>query len=106
MTDHFGAPVPSLRIFDEVEARDPCLCPLGISLGSAHLGEPHLAQQHRNATPGSAIRVAVADVDGFSDEISRRGQARRRSGAEDRSRGARDLDPVGNWLGFSQDLPA
>jgi len=116
-----GPAVPILRIFDEPLARDFYLRYLGFDVGfehrfaadmplymSVHRGscELHLSEHHGDATPGSAVRIAVADVDGFLAELNARGHPRLRPSVQDQPWGTREItltDPFGNRIIFWQD---
>ncbi len=116
-----GAAVPILRIFDEALARDFYLRYLGFDVVFEHrFGddmplymsvrrggcELHLSEHHGDATPGSAVRIGVADIDAFLAELNARGHPRLRPGIEDQSWGTREIlltDPFGNRVVFWQD---
>ena len=121
--DDFAGAVPILRIFDEAEARDFYLRTLGFVVGFEHRFGPgmplymsvrrgacalHLSEHHGDATPGSAVRVGVADIDGFLAEIAARGHPRLRPGIQDQDWGTRELaltDPFDTRVIFWQDAP-
>lgn len=84
----FSAFAPILRIFDEAKAKDFYLGFLGFGLDWEHRFEPdmplyaqislgecviHLSEHHGDASPGSAVRVAVDDIDGYHAEITGKG---------------------------------
>ena len=116
-----GPAVPILRIFDEAEARDFYLRYLGFAVVFEHRFAPdmplymsvkrggcelHLSEHHGDATPGSALRIEVADVDAVHAELATRGHKRLRPAIQDQSWGARELmltDPFGNRLVFWQE---
>ena len=77
-------PVPILRIFDEARARDFYLGFLGFRIDWEHRFEPgtplymqvardacvlHLSEHHGDATPGSALRIAVSDLDALQADL-------------------------------------
>ncbi len=119
--DDFGPAVPILRSFDEAQARDFYLRYLGFEVVFEHrfgedmplyLGirrggcELHLSEHHGDATPGSAVRIAVADVDGVHGELTQRMHPRLRPGIQDQPWGSREItltDPFGNRIIFCQD---
>jgi len=117
-------PIPILRSFSETEARGFYLGYLGFAEVFAHRFGPgmplylavrrgdcdlHLSEHHGDATPGSALRIEVADLDGFLAEIGARPHPRLRPSIEDMPWGFRELrlvDPFGNRLVICQRVPA
>ena len=113
-----GAPIPILRIFDEAKAKDFYAGFLGFRVDWEHRFEPgmplymqvslgacvlHLSEHHGDATPGSALRVMVDDVDALQRELILKQYKFARPGAEDMPWGTRDMsikDPFGNRLTF------
>lgn len=114
-----GSPTPILRSFDEAKARAFYIDFLGFAVAFEHrfgpkmplyLGlvrdgcELHLSEHHGDTTPGTRIRVPVADLDAFAADLASRPDAGIRVGEpEDRPWGERDLtltDPFGNRLTF------
>ena len=120
----FGPAVPILRIYDEAQARDFYLRYLGFSVVFEHRfaddmplymgvrreeGELHLSEHHGDATPGSAVRIGVGDIDACLAELNRRGHPRLRPGIQDQSWGTREItltDPFANRIIFWQDASA
>lgn len=115
---------PILRSFDEDKARAFYIDYLGFQVEFEHRFGPgmplylglirdgvrvHLSEHHGDTTPGSRLRIEVADIDAFLAEIEDRGHAALRPGAPTRQPwGERDLtltDPFGNRLTFFQDIP-
>lgn len=115
-------PIPILRIFDEALARDFYLRYLGFEVLFEHRFEPalplymgirrddcvlHLSEHHGDATPGSAIRIDLADIAALNAELTTRGHPRLRPGLEDQPWGFRELsvtDPFGNRIVFGQEI--
>lgn len=113
-----GHPIPILRIFDEARAREFYLDFLGFRLDWEHRFEPglplymqvsrgecvlHLSGHHGDATPGSAIRIPVADLGALQAELLAKQYKHARPQAEDMPWG-RDMpvsDPFGNRLVFT-----
>jgi len=110
---------PILRSFDEAKAREFYLgflgfevvfehrfhdgAPLymGIRRGDCHL---HLSEHHGDATPGSSMRIQVADVDALCAELRSRDYANARPQVQDTPWATRDFtvsDPFGNRLTFT-----
>lgn len=112
------AGIPILRIFDEGKARDFYLGFLGFVLDWEHrfeAGMPiyaqisrggcilHLSGHHGDASPGSAVRIEVDDIDGYHAEVSAKGYAFMRPGIEQKPWGTREMeviDPFFNRLHF------
>ena len=115
----FAPPIPILRMFDEDRARDFYVTFLGFSVDWEHRFEPglplylqvsragcrlHLSGHHGDATPGSALRIEVEDLDAFHAELQARRHPHARPGIEPQPWG-RDMavtDPFGNRLVFYQ----
>ena len=114
----FSAFAPILRIFDEAKAKDFYLGFLGFGLDWEHRFEPdmplyaqislgecviHLSEHHGDASPGSAVRVAVDDIDGYHAEITGKGYKYMRPGIDVMPWGTREIkviDPFFNRLMF------
>jgi uncharacterized glyoxalase superfamily protein PhnB len=119
--EEFSPAVPILRSFDESEARDFYLRYLGFSVVFEHRFaadlplnmsvrragcEPHLSEHHGDATPGSAVRIGVDDIDALHAKLTERGHPRLRPGVQDQPWGTREItlaDPFGNRVIFWQD---
>lgn len=114
----FSPATPILKIFDETKAKDFYLGFLGFTLDWEHRFEPtaplyaqisrgacviHLSEHHGDVAPGSAIRIAVDDVDGYHAEIMAKGYKYMRPGIEATPWGTREIkviDPFFNRLMF------
>jgi uncharacterized glyoxalase superfamily protein PhnB len=110
--------VPILRIFDEAKAKDFYFDFLGFALDWEHRFEPnmplyaqisldecviHLSEHHGDASPGSAVRIAVDDVDGYHAQITSKGCKYMRPGIDVLPWGTREIqiiDPFFNRLMF------
>ncbi|HEY8129571.1 MAG TPA: glyoxalase superfamily protein, partial [Hyphomicrobium sp.] len=71
-----------------------------ISLGECVI---HLSEHHGDASPGSAVRVAVDDIDGYHAEITGKGYKYMRPGIDVMPWGTREIkviDPFFNRLMF------
>ncbi|MBB5715120.1 glyoxalase superfamily protein [Sphingomonas aerophila] len=119
----FGRPVPILRSFDEARTRDFYLDFLGFELmfearfeewaplymGVRH-GECvlHLTEHFGDATPGSAIRVAVDDVVGYAAALRAKEHGNCRPGAPSTTpwdtQEVTVTDPSGNRLTFYSEI--
>ena len=111
-------PVPILRIFDEARARDFYVGFLGFRVDWEHRFEPgmplymqvardacvlHLSEHHGDATPGSALRIPVTDLDALQADLLGKRYKYARPGIEEMP-WARDMkitDPFGNRLVFT-----
>jgi uncharacterized glyoxalase superfamily protein PhnB len=117
---NLSAPVPILRIFDEVKARAFYIDWLGFSVDWEHRFEDglplylqvsrggcvlHLTEHHGDATPGSHLRIESDDIDAFAADLQGRPYKYARPGAPEKMPwGTRELtvsDPFGNRLTFS-----
>ncbi len=114
--------VPILRSFDEAQTRDFYLRFLGFELAFEHRFEPqtplymgvrlgghelHLSEHYGDATPGSAVRIEMADVAAFHRGLQQRGHRHARPGIQDQEWGWREVsvsDPSGNRLIFCSPL--
>lgn len=114
----FAMPTPILRIYDEQKARDFYIGFLGFKIDWEHRFEPdtplyaqisrgdcilHLSEHHGDASPGSAVRIAVDDVAAYHAEIMAKGYKYMRPGIEEMPWGTREikvLDPFFNRLMF------
>ncbi len=110
---------PILRSFDEVKARDFYLDYLGFTVAFEHRFEPglplylgierdqctlHLSEHHGDATPGSAMRIEVDDVDRLHAELTAKAHPHSRPQVQAMPWGSRDMtvvDPFGNRLTFT-----
>lgn len=114
-----GPATPILRMFDEEKARAFYIDWLRFSVTFEHrfgtnmplyLGlerdsvELHLSEHHGDTTPGTRVRIAVQDLQGFYDDIMTRPYPHLRPDApQEQSWGEWDLtltDPFGNRLSF------
>lgn len=120
-TPRLAAPVPILRMFDESKAREFYVDYLGFQVDWEHRFEPalplymqvsrgrcvlHLSEHHGDATPGTALRIVVGDIDALHAELTAKGYSFARPGVEDTPWGTRDMgltDPFGNRLIFCSD---
>ena len=118
----FFAPIPILRSFDEGKAREFYIDWLGFKVDFAHRFEPglplymqvsrgdcvlHISEHHGDATPGSAIRIRVDDLEAFHAELQTRPYKNYRPGLQDQEWGTREMsvqDGSGNRLIFYRSL--
>jgi len=115
--------VPVLRIFDEAKAREFYLDFLGFAVRFEHRFAPdlplylgigrdacelHLSEHHGDATPGSAVRIEVRDIDALHSEMTAHAYRYARPGIEPKPWGTREItvtDPFGNRLTFCAVAP-
>ena len=115
----FGAATPILRSFDEAAARAFYVDWLGFEVVFEHRFEPHLplylglvrdglhlhlSEHHGDTTPGTRVRIQVADIHGFHAGLQSRPYPHLAPGSPIRQPwGEFDLtltDPFGNRLTF------
>jgi len=119
-----GKITPVLRSFDEARARAFYCDFLGFELVFSHRFEPglplymgvklgacelHLSEHYGDATPGSAIRIAVDDVTAYVAQLRAKNFGNARPGAPKKtdwgSLETTITDPAGNRLMFYTYLP-
>ena len=116
---NFSKTTPILRSFDEAKAKEFYIGFLGFKLDFEHRFEPgmplymqvsrgdcilHLSEHHGDASPGSAMRIAVDDIEAFHKELSATDYQYARPGIEKTPWDTRDMsvkDPFGNRLVFT-----
>jgi catechol 2,3-dioxygenase-like lactoylglutathione lyase family enzyme len=114
-----GSPIPILRTFSETKAKEFYVDFLGFRLDWEHRFSAdlplycqvsrgacvlHLSEHHGDATPGSALRVEVEDLDTLHAELIAKNYRHGRPGIEQQPWG-RDMsitDPFGNRIVFSE----
>lgn len=116
---NFGHPTPILRSFDETKAKEFYRDFLGFGIDWEHRFESdlplymqvsrgecvlHISEHHGDATPGSALRIEVGDVDAYQQVLLAQQASFSRPGVpEDQPWGSREFtisDPFGNRLTF------
>ncbi len=113
-----NAPIPVLRIFDEVTARNFYLGFLGFHLDWEHRFEEnfpvyaqisrgacviHLSEHHGDGCPGALIRIETEELDDFQKLLLEKNDKYAKPGLEVMSYGVREVrvaDPFGNRLVF------
>jgi catechol 2,3-dioxygenase-like lactoylglutathione lyase family enzyme len=119
-----GNVTPVLRSFDEVRARAFYCDFLGFDMIFEHRFEPdlplylgvsregcvlHLSEHHGDATPGSAVRIAVDDVHDYARQLRDKRFGNARPGDPVKTPwGCLEMtitDPAGNRLTFYSDVP-
>ena len=115
----FAPATPILRIFDEAKAREFYVGFLGFKIDGEHRFEPglplylqvsgsgcmlHLSEHHGDCSPGAAMRIETADLDGLLAELLAKTYKFARPDIEETLWGSRELsvkDPFGNRLTFT-----
>ena len=115
----FTPAIPILRIFDEAKAREFYIGFLGFKIDWEPRFEPglplylqvsrggcvlHLSEHHGDCSPGAAMRIDAADLDGLLAELLEKNYKFARPAIEETPWGSRDLsvkDPFGNRLTFT-----
>jgi catechol 2,3-dioxygenase-like lactoylglutathione lyase family enzyme len=110
-----ASPIPVLRMFDEDRAREFYVGFLGFRVDWEHRFEPdtplymqlsrdacvlHLSGHHGDATPGSALRIRVEELDALQQDLLAKKYRHARPGIQEQPWG-RDMtiaDPFGNRL--------
>lgn len=119
----FAPPIPILRSFDEVKAREFYIDFLGFTPSFEHRFEPdaplylglildrcelHLSEHFGDASPGSSIRIEVDDVHAYCQALIAKSYRHARPGVQSQPWGMDDMsisDPFGNTLIFCTDRP-
>lgn len=116
-----GEITPILRIFDVAKAHEFYLGFLGFEMRWEHrFGDDfplytevardgcvlHLSEHHGDASPGSALRIAVEDIAALHRELSAKDYRFAKPGIEEAPWGTREMsvtDPFGNRLHFFEE---
>lgn len=114
--------VPILRMFDEAKAREFYIDYLGFKVAFEHRFEPeaplymgvsidgveiHLSEHHGDAAPGATLRIEMADVNAYHEQLTAKHYKYARPGIQDQEWGLREVaiaDPFGNKLIFCEPL--
>jgi len=114
----FQPPIPILRSFDERATRSFYIDFLGFEILFEHRFEPglplylgvrrddcilHISEHHGDSTPGSALRIEVADVYAYCRKLNEKQSNHARPGVQSQPWGYDDMsisDPSGNKLIF------
>ena len=114
----FHPVIPILRSFDEAKTRELYIDWLGFKVDFEHRFEPnlplymqisrgecvlHISEHHGDATPGSAVRIRVDELDAFHADLKSRPYKNANPGLEDQPWGTREMcitDGAGNRLIF------
>ena len=115
MAIDFSPPVPILRLFDKAKAREFYIGYLGFAVRWEHrFGDNfplyieiardacviHLSEHHGDATPVSALRIAISDAGAFHRELAAKDYRYFKPGYDAAEREICVTDPFGNRLIF------
>lgn len=119
----FKPPIPILRSFDEIATKRFYVEFLGFEILFEHRFEPdtplyfgvkrdgcvlHLSEHFGDSTPGSALRIEVADVKAYCQTLKEKQYRNARPGVRSQRWGYDDMsisDPSGNKLVFCTPNP-
>lgn len=114
----FSSPIPILRSFDEVKAKEFYVDFLGFKVDWEHRFEPgtplymqvskdtcviHMSEHHGDATPGSSLRIQTQELDAYQQSLLAKRYKNARPGIQEKPWGFREMciaDPFGNRLIF------
>lgn len=114
-------PIPILRSFDEVKAKEFYVDFLGFKIDWEHRFEDntplymqlskdaciiHLSEHHGDSSPGASLRILCSDLDAYQKELLEKKYKHARPGIQDMPWGTRDMsiaDPFGNKLIFNEE---
>lgn len=114
-------PIPILRSFDEVKAKEFYVDFLGFKIDWEHRFEDntplymqlskdaciiHLSEHHGDSSPGASLRILSSDLDTYQKELLEKKYKHARPGIQDMPWGTRDMsiaDPFGNKLIFNEE---
>jgi uncharacterized glyoxalase superfamily protein PhnB len=114
----FAKPVPILRSFDEVKAKEFYIDFLGFTIDWEHRFEANfplymqiskgdcviqISEHHGDCSPGAALRIETDELDAFQRQLKAKQYKYARPGIVEQPWGSRDMsiaDPFGNRLTF------
>jgi len=114
-----ASPIPILRSFDELKAKEFYVDFLGFSIDWEHRLEDstplymqiskdncilHLSEHHGDSSPGAILRILTSDLDLYQKELVDKKYKNARPGIHNMPWGTRDMaisDPFGNKLIFN-----
>ena len=117
----FHSPIPILRSFDEVKAKEFYVDFLGFSIDWEHRFEEntplymqlskgaciiHLSEHHGDSSPGASLRILTENLDAYQKVLLAKKYKNARPGIQDMPWGTRDMaisDPFGNKLIFNEE---
>ncbi len=117
----FDSPIPILRSFDAVKAKEFYVDFLGFNIDWEHRFEDntplyiqlskddciiHLSEHHGDSSPGASLRITTNNLDTYHKELIDKKYMNARPGIQDTPWGTRDMaisDPFGNKLIFNEE---
>jgi uncharacterized glyoxalase superfamily protein PhnB len=117
----FNSPIPILRSFDEVKAKEFYVNFLGFNIDWQHRFDDntplymqlsksdciiHLSEHHGDSSPGASLRISTKYLDAYQKELLEKKYKNARPGIQDMPWGTRDMaisDPFGNKLIFNEE---
>ncbi len=116
----FNSPIPILRSFDEVKAKEFYVDFLGFTIDWEHRVENntplymqlskdnciiHLSEHHGDSSPGASLRILTQSLDTYQKELLEKQYKNAKPGIQNMPWGTRDMaisDPFGNKLIFNE----
>ena len=117
----FNSPIPILRSFDEVKAKEFYVDFLGFTIDWEHRFEDntplymqlskdnciiHLSEHHGDSSPGASLRILAQGLDAYQKELLEKQYKNARPSIQHMPWGTRDMaitDPFGNKLIFNEE---
>ena len=117
----FYCPIPILRSFDEVKAKEFYVGFLGFNIDWEHRFEDntplymqlskdsciiHLSEHHGDSSPGASLRILTKNLDSYQKGLIEKQYKNSRPGIQNMPWGTRDMaisDPFGNKLIFNEE---
>jgi len=114
-----SSPIPILRSFDEVKAKEFYVDFLEFTLDWEHRFEDglplymqiskgacvlHISEHHGDSSPGTSLRIKVSDLENYQSKLVGKNYGFARPGIQEMPWGTRDMaisDPFGNKLIFT-----
>jgi len=117
----FSSPIPILRSFDEVKAREFYVDFLGFTIDWEHRFEDntplymqlsrdaciiHVSEHHGDSNPGASLRILTLNLDAYQKALLEKQYKNARPAIQEMPWGTRDMvitDPFGNKLIFNEE---
>jgi len=116
-----NSPIPILRSFDEVKAKEFYVDFLGFTIDWEHRFEDntplymqlsndncilHLSEHHGDSSPGATLRILTSNLDSYQKELLEKQYKNAKPSIQGMPWGTRDMaisDPFGNKLIFNEE---